>query len=187
MHCFCLPEAFPGHVRRTVLPISAQPSVPTLLLSYKNRLRLSPLESTLPGRPVSGHSKRLTSPRFPLESTLTKKTGGGAPLPPPKVCQLVTTPRQHKPGTTVTLTPTLSPIVSSASAQFPSHRGGGWTRPQNLRPTKRKVRALRATQSPVLKIPARREDHGSPKKRLIEWHKNTAQPPVWPVAVNQEK
>ena len=89
MYALCLPEAFPGHVRRTVPSTSPQPPAPTLLPFYKNRTPLNPLESTLPNHSTTVHSKRLTPPLISFRCNTYKKTGDGAPLSTPKVCQLV--------------------------------------------------------------------------------------------------
>src|SRR5579859_1187081 len=61
------------------------PSVASLVAPYRKASRpiispASPLESTLPIPLASVHPKPLTATRFPLESTLTKKTGGSGQL-----------------------------------------------------------------------------------------------------------
>lgn len=129
MQALCLPEAFPGYARRTVLPISPQSSTPDQLPFYKVSQHLNPLESTLPNAVASVHSKRLTPSIDSFRINTYEKQGEGVPSSSPKVCQLVTTRDSAKPGTTDTLTPPLSPIVSYACAHFPSPTGVGCVTP----------------------------------------------------------
>jgi len=106
MYYFCRPEAFPGHVRRALLLNRPQSSAVSTLLFYKTGPRLSLLESTLPSRPPSAHSKRLTPALASFKINTYKKKGEGVPLSPPKfVNSLPQSPASLGPLSPATLRP----------------------------------------------------------------------------------
>src|SRR6266850_8253115 len=65
--------------RQVVLLVPSKSSAPTQLLFRQHFVRVSPLAATLMDLPASVANKRLTVELTPLDATLTKNRGEGAP------------------------------------------------------------------------------------------------------------
>ena len=185
MHCFCLPEAFPGHVRRALPSIHSQSSPPAQLPLCNKNSRLSPLESTLASHLASVHSKRLTPPPIPLESALTRKPGVGAPFPVPSLSTRYYAPPQPNPAQPAHSLPLYPQSIQALPHSF--RHIGGWTHPQSRSPDKAKGSRLVLYPIAGPQYPGWRGGSRLPENASYKMTGKTAQPPVWPVAVNQEK
>ena len=170
---FCLPEAFPGHVSRTVLPTSQRPPVPTWLLLCKSSPRLNLLESTLTSHSTTAYSKQLTSPPLSFRINTYKKPGwAGASSAPKFVNSLLPTapPNSTQPTHSLLLYPqSFHPLAHGFR-----HTGGGYPHPSpNLksylqcstrrqsRPTPSFIpRSLRSARTFAVAVGSLR--HGSP-------------------------